>query len=123
MFDLRCMLAPVPPWPWKTNTSGAGRDEFAGTTMTAVRVLPPTSNEASWRPGAYAASAAEVDVAAVDGGAVDDVDDGDRAESPPDEHAPASAPTTATTPIEANQRPGLMLPLSAYTYGGSMTPL
>jgi hypothetical protein len=125
MFDLRSMALPVPPWPWKAKTSGAGRDESPGTTMTAVRVVPPTSNEASCRPGVYLPSEADVAVTAVDGGAVDDVDDeeGDCVESPPDEHPAASAPTTTTIPIAANQPLGLMTSLSACTCARSMTPL
>jgi len=67
----------------------------------------------------------DVAVAAVDGGAVEDVDDEERdyVESPPDEHPAASAPTTATIAIAANQRPGLMTSVSGYTCGVSMTPL
>jgi hypothetical protein len=93
--------------------------------MTAVRVIPPTSNEASCRPGAWAPPEADVPVATVEGGTVEDVDDEERdcVESPPDEHPAASAPTTATIAIARNHRPGLIPSLSACTCGGSMTPL
>jgi hypothetical protein len=100
MFDLRAMLLPLPPWPWKTNTSGAWRDGSPGTSMTAVRVVPPTSKDASWRPGVYAPSDVELAAGAVDG---DGAEDGSAEELPelelPDEHPDASAPMTATTPM------------------------
>ena len=78
-----------------------------------MRVVPPTSKDASWRPGEYAPSDVELAAGAVDGdgvedGAVEDgaVEDGDEDrdsadELPelPDEHPAASAPMTATTPM------------------------
>ena len=73
--------------------------------MTAVRVVPPTSNDAWWRPGVYAPSDVELAGGAVDGdgmedGAVEDGDeDDDSADELPDEHPAASAPMTATTPM------------------------
>jgi hypothetical protein len=76
--------------------------------MTAVRVMPPTSKDASWRPGVYAPSDVELAAGAVDGDGVEDgaVEDGDEDrdsadELPelPDEHPAASAPMAATTPM------------------------
>ena len=78
--------------------------------MTAVRVVPPTSKDASWRPGEYAPSDVELAAGAVDGdgmedGAVEagDEDDGSADELPepelPDEHPATSAPMAATTPM------------------------
>src|SRR5215218_8154491 len=117
MFDVRAMPAPVPPCPWKANTSGAGRDESSGTTMTAVRMVPPTSKEASWRPGAYARSDVDVVVGTPDG------EDFDSADVPPDEHPAASAPMTVTIAIAALQRPRLMPSLSTFTCADLMTPV
>jgi hypothetical protein len=76
--------------------------------MTAVRVVPPTSKDASWRPGVYAPSDVELAAGAVDGDGVEDgaveggdEDDDSADELPelPDEHPAASAPMTATTPM------------------------
>ena len=76
--------------------------------MTAVRVVPPTSKDASWRPGVYAPSDVELAAGAVDGDGVEDgpveagdEDDGAADELPelPDEHPAASAPMATTTPM------------------------
>ena len=76
--------------------------------MTAVRVVPPTSKDASWRPGVYAPSDVELVAGAMDGDGVEDgaveagdEDDGSADELPelPDEHPAASAPMAATTPM------------------------
>ena len=79
--------------------------------MTAVRVVPPTSNDAWWRPGVYAPSDVELAGGAVDGDGMEDgaVEDGDEDDDSadelpelpelPDEHPAASAPMTATTPM------------------------
>jgi hypothetical protein len=107
------MLVPLPPWPWNPKTSGAERDRSPGTAMTAVRVVPPTPKEASWRPGVYALSDVELAAGpAEDDGAEDAVEDGDEdldsSDVPPDEHPTASAPMTVTTPMATPRRRRLM---------------
>jgi hypothetical protein len=99
--------------------------------MTAVRVVPPTSKDASWRPGVYAPSDVELAAGAVDGvgaedGAVEDGDEdrdsADELPELPDEHPAASAPIAATTPMATPRRRPLMPSVSARTCAGPMTP-
>jgi hypothetical protein len=99
--------------------------------MTAVRVVPPTSKDASWRPGVYAPSDVELAAGGVDGDGVEDGDEEDGDEDRdsadelpelPDEHPAARAPMAATTPMATPRRRPLMPSVSACTCAGPMTP-
>jgi predicted GNAT family acetyltransferase len=69
---------------------------FSGTTTTAERVVPPTSNDSSWRPGVHARDGAEgvVDAAGAEAGE----DGADSFEVPPAQAA-TSAPIAETAAI------------------------
>src|SRR4051812_28239851 len=97
MSVLRSMAVPFPPWPWKTNTSGAGFDPSFGATTIAVRRAPSTSKLTVCRPGPYPGSATLADVEGdVDVDAL--VVDGDASgEHPASTTSSASPATTAFT--------------------------